>query len=132
MRVQNRIQNINGIKAQFSTRAKGYQGNSPDNDCTLPQNPFPKINASNTASWYEGVSNFLSGLMDTEACVESSTTDGILTNNPNYNPQEAIHKKFQIAALIRKSYGLLKEVIEKQEEFLKSLKDTHNSALAAK
>ena len=127
-----RIQNIIGMMGHMPGVIKGKNPHIPGNNCNLPPNPFPDINASNPTSWYSGVSNFISGLMGSEACVESSITDGILTGNPSFNPQAAIHKKFQIAALLARAYDLLKEIIEKQKEFLKQLKDTSGLALAAK
>ena len=127
-----RLQNIFNFKAQAGrNKAPVSRPQIASDNCPLPQNPYKDINASNQTSWYSATSNFMSGLLKSEACVESDITDGILTGNPSFNPQDAIHKKFQIAALLSKSYDLLKAAIDKQLEFLKSLKDTHNPALAA-
>ncbi|GEM_PF-6192130 len=127
-----RVQNILGIKAQMPVGVKASNPGISGNGCSLPQNQYSGNNPTNPTSLYSQVSTFMSGLMGAESCVESSITDGILTGNPNFNPQEAIHKKFQIAALLGKAYDRLKEIIERQKEFLKSLKDAYNPALAAR
>lgn len=127
-----RVQNIFNFKAQAGgNKAPIIKPQIASNDCSLPPNPYSGNDSTNPTDLYSQVSNFMSGLLKSEGCVESDITDGILTANPDFDPQAAIHKKFQIIALLSKAYDRLKEIIERQKEFLKSLKDAYNPALAA-
>jgi len=103
----------------------------PPYDCELPPNPFPDINPGNPMSWYGGISQFMSGLLASRACVEADLTDGILTGNPSHDPVMARHRLFQISALLGRMYNLLEYAIQMQKENLKLEKATHDLAKAA-
>ena len=99
--------------------------------CKLPQNPFVNANPKNPMSMYGAASNYISSLLGTQACLESDTTAGVL-GAQGYNPQENIHKRFQVAALLRRMYDFMEYMIEQTKEMLKALKDTHQLAFPAK
>lgn len=124
--VQNACQKAFGSgegKKGLASPTKIKVGLPEDGCCEFPPNPFPKINPTNPVSWYGEISNAIGGLYGTQACLESETTGGIL-GDPSYNPQANIHKRFQVAALLRRFYDLLKWIVEIFRQNLQAEKDT--------
>lgn len=115
-----------------NNRRIGLPIQPPNHECELPENPFPKINASNPSSWYNGITKFMSGLFSAQACTEKELADSILNPNANIDPNKSIFKKFQISALLGRMYDLLKWVVEMAEQNREAQKSLNELAFAAK
>lgn len=103
----------------------------PDHGCKFPKNPFEDINPGNPSSWYNGVSKLISGLLRTMNCLEAKTTRGIL-GDPSYNPQEDIHNRFKVNALLGRMYTLLQWINQMTKQNQEALKDTFDLAKPAR
>jgi len=107
-------------------------GHHHDHHNLFPPNPFRDIDPGNPSSWYSAVSGFMSGLFGTRAGLEAESTNGILSDDPSYNPQANIHNKFKVSALLGRMYTLLPWIIQMFKQNLAAEKDTHNAALPAR
>ena len=118
----------------FRNRAISGRGLLPPREdcCEFPKSPFEDINPSNSSSWYTNISKFMSGLLRTEACLENGNFNGIVNDDPNFNPQSYLGNKFKITILLTKMYDLLKAAAEKAKLNKEAEKETSPLALAAK
>jgi hypothetical protein len=115
----------------FNTRGTNPNGqnitiNPPspsEGDVEIPQHPFNEINGSNPASWYGGISRFMSKLNKAFQAAENKMTDSILGSEDD--PNLIRHLKFMVNAVLGKMYDLLKYLTEWTNQNKEAEKDTN-------
>lgn len=115
------------------SKGKGHGGKpAADTCCELPANPYKGAsNDNNPFSLYGRVSNFINGLLSSTKCVENQMTDSILNPDSKANPNFLIFRKFQISALLGRSYDFLKTLTERVKADREATKDAYQVGFAA-